>query len=153
MLGILPHDIESLNKSIATKYETLDYTIIHYLTSTDAVFKKFIGTYQEVKKTFHFITYLAEQIKEAIGAIHSAENTETVDLFTDSKTLSFLSSVSNGSAQAEIEKVKYLLPEYKKHIKKIQAITSEYPIEHKGLRTDIASIESMDLVFDLVFDI
>lgn len=84
-----------------------------------------------------------QSIQNAIDKIDSAQGMETLDMFTDNKTLSLLSSIENSSASDAVSDARRSINSFLAHIKEHQnrVTQPEFSI----------TIEMIDLAFDFSF--
>lgn len=144
---ILTNHIKSLAET-HQKLNLADRTVKHnHYQKTNSQYRLLCDLTNNWTMALNLYQQVRREIDEAQSAISSAESMEVVDLFTKSKLVSVASSMSNSSAQGEIDDIKPALNRLKSHLEKLQLQEQATVQEIK-----ISGVETLDLIGDLFFD-
>jgi hypothetical protein len=136
------------NKIKHTEVE-IDNAIIDFLENNDSEFKENQDHLKAVNEMRTVVNNYVELIEEAASDVDSAQGMETLDLFTDNKGISILSTMENSSASDSIEAVKEYSPKFKEAVEKFKNYLNENKIDDPKI-SEIGDI--LDLYFDMFFD-
>ena len=129
-----------VNSSLITRTENKQSKHSHYKL-TDSKYQELCvmsDKWDDIKSCY---LNVMNEISEARNAIDDAETMETLDMFTDNKGLSVLSTISTSDANSEIRDVKPALK------------TLESKLEDVKVKEDLINVDdSFDLMVDLFFD-
>lgn len=140
---------QHLRSKVDSAPDTVDQTITNYLAQNDETYRLLYKPYAAAQEMRNATRSFMSKIDGALSAISSANNMETLDLFTKSKAISFMSSMENGSASRAISRIKSAAPDFERAVKKYQAANESFRADHVHLRN---VDDTLDLVTDLAFD-
>jgi ACT domain-containing protein len=100
--------------------------------------------YNTFAKTVKAGDFAISEIKDAISAVDSAQSTETLDLFTNNKAISLMSSMSNSSARDESASAAHAVKKFKKELEYTKVVIGEMELD--------TSWGTFDFVVDMMSD-
>lgn len=140
---------QHMRRKVERAPETVDTTITQYLERNDETYRLLKKPYAAAQEMRGATRSFMAKIDGALSAIRSASNMETLDLFTKSKAISFMSSMENGSASSAIRRIKSAAPDFERAVRKYQSANESFRADHVHLRN---VDDTLDLVTDLAFD-
>lgn len=100
--------------------------------------------YNTFAKTVKAGDFAISEINDAISAVDSAQSTETLDLFTNNKAISLMSSMSNSSARDESAAAAHAVKKFKKELEYTKVVIGEMELD--------TSWGTFDFVVDMMSD-
>lgn len=143
-------DIDCAKRKAESTDDDINHKIVSYLKDSDKEYHTLQKAYGQISKVKDTTDSYMRKIKSALSAIDSAQTTETMDMFTDNKGISVLSSMQNSAAKSAINEVKHATEHFRDVMNEYETCAHEY---HVDANVDSGGISDMgDLFMDLAFD-
>lgn len=115
---------ETVNQFINEKDEAVkDLKIINdRITSINKIYNTFATTVKAGD-------FAISEINDALSAVDSAQSTETLDLFTNNKAISLMSSMNNSSARSESAAAAHAVKKFKKELEYTKVVVGEMELD------------------------
>ncbi len=139
--------VESLKEKIQKTDKKIQDKLNEYLLKNDLDYQKLFKPYDASRTMQKSVDDFLGTIDSALSSVNSAQGSESLDLVTDSKLISFISSADNSSANSSIASVEDAVAPFRKSLEKYGNSLENYEAPNINVRID----DTLDLIFDISF--